>query len=133
MHKLDRTLAHSGGNALDRTVTHVASYLLAGLAQLVIRIDAPGACAHHSNQVAAVFLAELERERFCPVFFEFPLRALKETLPCLPLFAVHTGAWPVARFWRKSFWRVPVCRTAEDGARCPPASVSDKLRIFQNF
>ena len=34
MHKLDgnRTLAHSGGNALDRTVTHVAGYLLAGLA-----------------------------------------------------------------------------------------------------
>ena len=39
MHKLDgnRTLAHSGGNALDRTVTHVAGYLLAGLAHLIVR------------------------------------------------------------------------------------------------
>ena len=59
MHKLDgnRTLAHSGGTALDRTVTHVASYLLAGLAQLVIRTDVASLCAHHSNQVTAVFLS----------------------------------------------------------------------------
>ena len=35
MHKLDgnRTLAHGEVNAPDRTVTHVAGYLLAGLAQ----------------------------------------------------------------------------------------------------
>ena len=59
MHKPDgnRTLAHSGGNALDRTMTHVAGYLLAGLAQLVIRSDVAGPCAHHSNQVTAVFLS----------------------------------------------------------------------------
>ena len=59
MHKLDgnRTLAHSGGNALDRTVTHVASYLLVGRAQLVIMTDVAGSCAHHSNQVVAVFLS----------------------------------------------------------------------------
>ena len=59
MHKLDgnRTLAHSGGNALDRTMTHVAGYLLAGLAQLVISSDVAGPCAHHSNQVTAVFLS----------------------------------------------------------------------------
>ena len=39
MHKLDgnRTLAHGEGNALDRTVTHVAGYLLAGLAHLIAR------------------------------------------------------------------------------------------------
>jgi hypothetical protein len=44
MHKLDgnRTLAHSGGNALDRTVTHVAGYLLAGLADLTMRTDVAG-------------------------------------------------------------------------------------------
>ena len=56
MHKLDgnRTLAHSGGNALDRTVTHVADYLLAGLADLTMRTDV---AAHHSNQVTAVFLS----------------------------------------------------------------------------
>jgi hypothetical protein len=59
MHKLDgnRTLAHSAGNALDRTLTHVASYLLAGLSQLLIRTDVSGPCAHHSNQVTAVFLS----------------------------------------------------------------------------
>ena len=59
MHKLDgnRTLAHSGGNALDRTVTHVAGYLLAGLAHLIMRTDVAGPCAHHSNQVTAVFLS----------------------------------------------------------------------------
>ena len=66
MLKLDgnRTLAHSGGNELDQTVTHVAGYLPARLAQLVIRT------AHSSQRM----------------------------LPCLPLFAVHTGAWPVVRF-----------------------------------
>ena len=59
MHKLDgnRTLAHSGSNALDRTVTHVARYLLAGLAHLIVRTDVAGPCAHHSNQVTAVFLS----------------------------------------------------------------------------
>ena len=59
MHKLDgnRTFAHSGGNALDRTVTHVAGYLLARLADLTVRTDVAGPCAHHSNQVTAVFLS----------------------------------------------------------------------------
>jgi hypothetical protein len=59
MHKLDgnRTLAHSGGNALDRTVTHVAGYLLARLARLIVRTDVAGPCAHHSKQVTAVFLS----------------------------------------------------------------------------
>ena len=59
MHKLDgnRTFADSGGNALDRRVTHSASYLLARLAQLVIRTGVAGPCAHHSNQVTAVFLS----------------------------------------------------------------------------
>jgi hypothetical protein len=59
MHKLEgnRTLAHSGGNALDRTVTHVANYLLAGLAHLIARTDIAGPCAHHSNQVTAIFLS----------------------------------------------------------------------------
>ena len=59
MHKLDgnRTLAHSGGNALDRTVAHVAGYSLAGLARLIVRTDVAGPCAHHSNQVTAVFLS----------------------------------------------------------------------------
>ena len=58
MRKLDgnRTLAHSGGDALDRTVTHITGYLLAGLAQLVNRSDVAGPCAHHSNQVTAAFL-----------------------------------------------------------------------------
>ena len=58
MHKLEgnRTLAHSGGDALDRTVTHVAGYLLAGLAHLIVRTDVAGPCALHSNQVTAVFL-----------------------------------------------------------------------------
>ena len=58
MHKLDgdRTLAHCGGNALDRTVTHVAGYLLAALPHLIVRTDAAGPCAHHSNQATAVFL-----------------------------------------------------------------------------
>jgi hypothetical protein len=57
MRKLDgnRTLSHSEGNALDRTVTHVASYLLARLAHLVIRTDVAGPCAHHSNQATVVF------------------------------------------------------------------------------
>jgi hypothetical protein len=59
MRKLDgyRTLAQSGGNALDRTVTHVASYLLTRLAHLIVRTDVAGPCAHHSNQVMAVFLS----------------------------------------------------------------------------
>ena len=63
MRKLDgnRILAHSGGNALDRTVAHIAGYLLAGLAQLVIRTDVAGSCAHHSNQVVAVFLSSRPR------------------------------------------------------------------------
>ena len=47
-----RTLAHSGGNALDRAVTHVASCLLARLAQLVIRTDVAGRCAYHSKEAA---------------------------------------------------------------------------------
>ena len=48
MHKLggNRTLAHSRGNALDRTVTHAAGYVLAGLTHLTVRTDV---AAHHSN------------------------------------------------------------------------------------
>ena len=59
MQKLDgnRTLAHSGGNALDRTVPHVAGYLLARLARLILRTDGAGPCAPYSNQVTAVFLS----------------------------------------------------------------------------
>ena len=59
MHKLDgnRTLAPDGSNAFDRTVTPVASYLLAGLAHLIVRTDVAGPCAHHSNRVTAVFLS----------------------------------------------------------------------------
>ena len=51
MHKLDgnRTLAHSGGNALDRTVTHVAGYLLAGLAHLIVRTDVAAASLESGN------------------------------------------------------------------------------------
>ena len=58
MHKLDgnRTLAYSGGDALDRTVPLVAGYLLAGLTHLTVRTQVAGPCAHRSNQVAAVFL-----------------------------------------------------------------------------
>ena len=51
MHKLNRTPAHSGGNALDRTVTHVVGHLLARLAQLVIKADVARPCVHHSNEV----------------------------------------------------------------------------------
>ena len=56
MHTLDgtKTIAHSRGNALDRTVTHVAGYLLAGLTHLTVRTDV---ATHHSNQVTAVFLS----------------------------------------------------------------------------
>jgi hypothetical protein len=59
MHKLDgnRTLAHSGGTALDRTVTQAAGYLLARLAQLIVRTDVAASCAHPSNQVTAIFLS----------------------------------------------------------------------------
>ena len=59
MQKLEgnRTLAHSRGNALDRTVMHVAGYLLTGLAHLIVRTDAASPYAHHSNQVTAVFLS----------------------------------------------------------------------------
>jgi hypothetical protein len=59
MHKLDgnRTFADSGGNALDRTVTHGDGYLLARLAHLIVRTDVAGPCAHDSNQVTAVFLS----------------------------------------------------------------------------
>ena len=91
MLKLDgnRTLAHSGGNELDRTVTHVAGYLPARLAQL---IDED--CAHSSQRM----------------------------LPCLPLFAVHTGAWPVVRFGARAFGEFLVCRIAEDAAHCTVAA-----------
>jgi hypothetical protein len=91
MHKLEgnRTLAHSGGNALDQTVTHVAGYLPARLAQLVIRTS-------HSSQ---------------------------RMLPCLPLFAVHTGAWPVVRFGARAFGEFLVCRIAEDAAHCTVGSI----------
>ena len=59
MHKLEgnRTLAHSGGNALDRTVTSVAGYLLERLARLIVGTDVAGPCTHHSNQVTAVFVS----------------------------------------------------------------------------
>ena len=48
MHKLDgnRTLAHSRGNELDRTVTPAAGYLLAGLTHLTVRTDV---AVHNSN------------------------------------------------------------------------------------
>ena len=51
MHKLDgnRTLAHSGGNALDRTVADVVGYLLARLAHRMVRTDAAGSYADRSN------------------------------------------------------------------------------------
>ena len=55
-------------------------------------------------------------------------------LPCLPLFAVHTGAWPVARFGARAFREFLVCRIAEDTAHCTLASsVPDKFRISQKF
>jgi hypothetical protein len=59
MHKLggNRTLAHRGGSALDRTVTHVIGYLLAGRAHLIVRTDVAGPCADYSNQVTAVFIS----------------------------------------------------------------------------
>ena len=78
MRKLEgnRTIAHSGGDALDRTVTHVTGYLLARLAQLVHRSDVAGPGDHSIRR--RDFSAELEEERFCPIFFEFLLIALKE-------------------------------------------------------
>jgi hypothetical protein len=59
MRKLDgnRTLAHREGNALDQPMTHLVGYLLAGLADLTVRTDGARPCAHHSNQVTAVFLS----------------------------------------------------------------------------
>ena len=59
MHKLDgnRTLAHSGGNALDRTVPHIASYLFARLPHLIVQTDATGPRAYPSNQATAVFIS----------------------------------------------------------------------------
>ena len=59
MHKFDDNgaFAHGGGNALDRTVTNVSGYLLAGRAHLIVRTDVAGPCAPHSNQVTAVFLS----------------------------------------------------------------------------
>ena len=74
MHKLggNRTLAHSGGNALDRAVTHVAGYLLARLAHLIVPTDVAGSSLESGNG------GMLEEEIFGPVFFEFPLIALKE-------------------------------------------------------
>jgi hypothetical protein len=44
-------LAHGGGNALDRTVPHVAG----------MRTDVAGPCAHHSNQVTAALLGRFGR------------------------------------------------------------------------
>ena len=73
---------------LDQTVTHVAGYLPARLAQLVIRT------AHSSQRM----------------------------LPCLPLFAVHTGAWPVVRFGARAFGELLLCRIAEDAAHCTVAA-----------
>ena len=127
MHKLDgnRTLAHSGGNALDRTVRHVAGYLLAGLAHLIVRTDV---AAHHSNVTA------VGRRVFWASIFRVPAHSSQRTLPCLPLFAVHTGAWPVARFGARAFGEFLVCRIAEDAASYTvAASMPNKFRIFQNF
>ena len=129
MHKLDgnRTLAHSGGNALDRTVRHVAGYLLAGLAHLIVRTDV---AAHHSNVTA------VGRRVFWASIFRVPAHSSQRMLPCLPLFAVHTGAWPVARFGARAFREFLVCRVAEDAARCTvAASMPNKFRFekFRNF
>jgi hypothetical protein len=55
-------------------------------------------------------------------------------LPRLPLFAVHSGRWPVARFGPRAFREFLVCRIAEDAARCTvAASVPNKFQIFQKF
>ena len=136
MHKLDgnRTLAHSGGDALDLTVTHVAGYLLAGLAQVIVRTDVAGACAHHSNQVTAVFFSLSWRRSIFVQYLSSSCSWLQRTLPCLPLFAVHTGAWPVAKFGARALRDFLVCRIAEDPARGTlAASVPAKFRIFQKF
>jgi len=94
----NKTLAPSGGNALDRTVTQVAVFLLPRLAHLIVRTDVAGPCAHHSNQVTAA-----GRRVFWSSIFRVPAHSSQRTLPCLPLFAVHTGAWPVARFGARAF------------------------------
>jgi hypothetical protein len=105
MHKPDgnRTPAHSGGNALDRTVPHVARYLLAALPHLIVRTDAADPSAHHSNQVTPVFLSRVGRREFLSSISRVPAHSSQRMLPCLPLFAVHTGAWPVARFGARAF------------------------------
>ena len=139
MHKLDgnRTLAHSGGNALDRTVTHVAGYLLAGRAHLIVRTDVAGPCAHHSNQVTAVFLSWVGRRALLSSVFRVRAHCSQRMLPCLSLFAVHTGAWPVARFGEKPLetsWFVASQKTPPRCTRA--ASVPDKSessKIFSKF
>ena len=123
MHKLDgnRTLAHSGGDALDLTVTHVAGYLLAGLAQVIVRTGS--LCASLESSNGGILQPELEEEHFCPVSFEFLLMASKNvTMPstiCSPYWwLVGSGVW----------------RIAEDPARGTlAASVPAKFRIFQKF
>jgi hypothetical protein len=55
-------------------------------------------------------------------------------LPCLPLFAVHTGASPVASFGARAFGEFLVCRIAEDAVRCTvAASVPDKFPKISEF
>jgi hypothetical protein len=55
-------------------------------------------------------------------------------LPCLPLFAVHTGAWPVAGLGARAFGKFLVCRIAEDAAHCAvAASVPDKFQNLPKF
>jgi hypothetical protein len=126
MHKLDgnRTLAHSGANALDRTVTHVAGYLLAGLAQVIVRTDVAGPCAHHSNQVTAVFFSLSWRRSIFVQYLSSSCSWLSKnvTMPstiCSPYWwLVGSGVW----------------RIAEDPARGTlAASVPAKFRIFQKF
>jgi hypothetical protein len=79
----------------------------------------------------------LEEERFCPVFFEFPLIALKECYHAFR-FAVHTGAWPVVRFGARAFGEFLVCRIAEDAGHCTvaasvPRQIPNLPKISENF
>src|SRR6476620_2099338 len=124
MHKLggNRTLAPSGGNALDRAVTHVAGYLLAGLAHLIVRTDV---AAHHSNQVTAI-----RRRAFWSNIFRVPAHSSQRMLPCLPLFAVHTDGLAVAGFGARAFGEFLVCRIAEDAAHSTVARIQRIASAF---
>jgi hypothetical protein len=63
-----------------------------------------------------------------------PYRVAYREEAALPLFAVHTGAWPVARFAARAFGRVP--GLSHRRRRRPlhrAASLPDKCRFYQNF